>query len=461
MFRVSQALGAMVLVCAVTLFFWPASDPVQATTLKATALVVFAIGLWATSAVPEYLVALSFLFLAAVTAVVPPEVVFAGFTTSTLWLVFGGLIVAESVRTSGLGVRLASHLLGAFSGSYRGALLGTMLVTTVLCFVMPATVARILLMIPILLAFCDRLGLAPGSRGFNGIMLVMLIGSFQVGAAILPANIPNLVLAGAAESMYSVQILYLEYLKLHFPVQALFKALLTLWLIDRMFREPVRPLSETPPLPAMSAAEWRMAVILGTALALWATDFLHQIRPGWIGLGAGIVCLLPRIGLIDVHTFNERVRLAAFFYIGAVLGVAAMIDAARLSTTFGAPLLSLLGLEGGSDFWNFMRLSFLSTFTAMVSTSPGQPALLGPLAGDIAAATGWDVKTILMSFGIGFSTILLPYQVPPVIVGLYAAGVATRHAARVFVWQAALTVLLLWPLNFVWWWLLGYLDVVR
>ncbi len=456
MHRVSQALSVLVALCALTLFLWPAADPVQSTTLKATALVVFAVGLWACAALPEYLVALAFLFIAAITAVVPPEVVFSGFTTSTLWLVFGGLIMAEAVRASGLGLRLASRLLGAFSGSYRQALIGTMLVTTVLCFVMPATVARILLMIPILLAFCDRLGLAPGGRGFIGIMLAMLLGSFQIGAAILPANIPNLVLAGSAESLYGVQILYLEYLKLHFPVQALAKAILTLWLLEKMFAEPVTARQGPDSLPPMSAAQWRMAAILGGALALWATDFIHHLRPGWIGLGAGLACLLPRVGLINIHEFNERVKLGPFFYIGAVLGVGAMINAAELSTTLFAGLPALVGLAADNDFVNFHLMSMLSTVTAMFATSPGQPALLGPLAGELAAATGWNVKTILLTFAIGFSTILLPYQVPPVIVGLYAAGVAPRHAARVFLIQAALTVLLLWPLNYFWWWLLGY-----
>ena len=199
-----------------------------------------------------------------------------------------------------------------------------------------------------------------------------------------------------------------------------------------------------------------MAVILGSALALWATDFLHHIRPGWIGMGAGVACLLPRLGIIDVHAMNDRVKLSGFFYIGAVLGVAAMIDSAKLSTMVGAWLPSLLGLSAGADYWNFQMLSVVATLTSMLATSPGQPALLGPLAGDLAAITGWDVKTVLMLYGIGFSTILLPYQVPPVIVGLYAAGIPLREAARVFTVQALLTLLLLWPLNFVWWWLLGY-----
>jgi di/tricarboxylate transporter len=459
--QLSRLIGGLVVLASALLYFWPVADPAQALTFKAGALVLFAVGLWASSALPEYLVALLFLLLAALTAVVPSSVIFSGFTTSTLWLVFGGLILAEAVRISGLGQRLAARLLGPFSHSYLAALVGTTLVSSVLCFLMPATIARILLLIPILLAFCERLGLAPGSRGFLGIMLAMLTSSFQVGSAILPANIPNLVLAGTAEGMHGVQFLYLEYLRLHFPVQALAKAALTVALIHWLFPARVVAAAAPAPLPPLSAAEWRMAVILASALGLWATDFLHHIRPGWIGLAAGLVCLLPRVGLLDIHTFNERVRLASFFYIGAVLGVGALIEASRVATTLFGGLPTALGLEPGADFWNFHVLSMLSTATAMLATSPGQPAVLAPMAGELAQATGWSMKTVLMTLAIGFSTVLLPYQVPPVVVGMYAAGVATRDAARIFLWQAAFTVALLWPMNWLWWWLLGYFTPAR
>ena len=459
--QISRLIGGLVVLASALLYLWPVADPAQALTFKAGALVLFAVGLWASSALPEYLVALLFLLLAALTAVVPSTVIFSGFTTSTLWLVFGGLILAEAVRISGLGLRLASRLLGPFSHSYLAALAGVTLVSSILCFLMPATIARILLLIPILLAFCERLGLAPGSRGFLGIMLAMLTSSFQVGATILPANIPNLVLAGTAEGMHGVQILYLEYLRLHFPIQALAKATLTIGLLYWLFPARVQSASAAAPLPSMSPVEWRMAVILFSALGLWATDFLHHIRPGWIGLGAGLVCLLPRVGLLDIHAFNERVRLASFFYIGAVLGVGALIEASRLGTTLFAGLPAALGLQPGADFWNFQVLSLLSTGTAMIATSPGQPAVLASMASELAQATGWSMKTVLMTFAIGFSTVLLPYQVPPVVVGLYAAGVSTRDAARIFLWQALLTIVLLWPLNWLWWWALGYFTPLR
>ncbi len=47
--------------------------------------------------------------------------------------------------------------------------------------------------------------------------------TFQCGTAILPANAPNLVLAGAAETLYNLQLIYAEYLWVQFPVMGLVK----------------------------------------------------------------------------------------------------------------------------------------------------------------------------------------------------------------------------------------------
>ena len=57
------------------------------------------------------------------------------------------------------------------------------------------------------------------------------------------------------------------------------------------------------------------------------------------------------------------------------------------------------------------------------STMPGVPAILAPIASDLSAASGLELRTVLMTQVIGFSTVWLPYQVPPMIIGMQLAGV--------------------------------------
>jgi di/tricarboxylate transporter len=102
---------------------------------------------------------LLFLLVAMLLAVAPSSVVFHGFTSTTLWLVFGGLFMAEAVRATGLGERLARIMLDRFTGSYPAVIVGVVAVSTALAFVMPATVGRVLLLVPIFL----------GGRGADGL----------------------------------------------------------------------------------------------------------------------------------------------------------------------------------------------------------------------------------------------------------------------------------------------------
>ena len=70
--------------------------------------------------------------------------------------------------------------------------------------------------------------------------------TYQSGSAILPANAPNLVLAGATETLYATPLIYAEYLWVMFPVLALLKGVFALWLIHRLFPAVVRSQAAPP-----------------------------------------------------------------------------------------------------------------------------------------------------------------------------------------------------------------------
>src|SRR5262249_16797190 len=81
--------SAIVIAVALIVYFIPPPVGVPPAAVHACALVLFAVGLWAISAAPEHVVGIAFLLLAMLTKVAPAEVVFSGFASATLWLVFG------------------------------------------------------------------------------------------------------------------------------------------------------------------------------------------------------------------------------------------------------------------------------------------------------------------------------------------------------------------------------------
>lgn len=454
--RARAIAGAIVTIIGLLTFLAPPPGGVAPSVMHGTGLVVFAIGMWATQALPEHITGLVFLLLVVLTQVAPANVAFSGFTSGTLWLVLGGLFIAEAVRSTALGERFALALLGRFTGSYPLLVSAVVTVATLLCFVMPATLGRVLLLIPIVMGLSRRLGIAPGSPAYTGLMLAAIVSTFQLGTGVLPANAPNLVLAGAAEALYGIHLDYGEYLLAQFPVLGLIKmpiiVAVTCWMFQARIGGDAIEGNSSP----MSAKEWRLAVILLVALAFWATDVVHGIRPGWIALAAGLIVIMPGIGVMPVSTFNDTIKFGPFFYIGAVLGLGAVMTHTGTSAALGDLLLPALALAPGEDFRNFLLLAFAATAACMITTNPAQPGLLAPLAQQIAEATGWPLNSALMTAALGFSNVLLPYAVPPLVVGMQIAGIGLRDGARYTLMLAVLSLAVLMPLNYLWWRAIGY-----
>jgi len=446
----------LVVLVAATIFFTPPPTGVAPATMQAGGLVALAIGMWAFNVLPEHLTGLIFMALVVLLGLAPSQVVFSGFTSATIWLVFGGLFVAEAVRATGLGERLARVMLGRYTGSYLAVLTGVAVVATILAFLMPATLGRVLLMVPILAALSARMGFEPGSNGFNGVQLCGIFTTFHAGIGILPANVPNLVLVGAAETLYGLQINYAEYLLVQFPVMGLLKTVLTIAVILLLFPAHPQRVTDAEPLAPMTAAERRLSILLLLSILLWATDFLHHIKAGWIALVAGILCMMPRVGVLPMAAFNEKIRYAPFFYIAAVLGMGGVMTETGVTRAVGEMLSSVMHLSAGADALNFATLVTVSTLTGVLTTNPAQPALLAPLVAQFAEATGWPIKTVLMTLAVGYSTLILPHMVPPVVVGMQVAGISYRASIRFIGVLAALSLLLLIPIDYLWWHLIGY-----
>lgn len=455
--RPGALIAGLAAVTAAWLLLLPPKTALPPQAVTVAAIAVFAIAFWATETLPDHATAIIMLLLGVLFAAAPLEVVFAGFQSTAFWLVVGGLVIGIAVGNTGLGARLAGSLAPRLGRSYASVIAGTVLVSVALAFIMPSSTARLVLLIPIMLAIADEIGFVPGRPGRDGIVIAVALGTTLPAFAILPANVPNLVLAGAAETQFGATLTYGAYLLLHFPVLGALKAALIValvcWLLpDAPDTQPVR----RPPRP-LGAGEKRLIVLLAATLGLWATDSLHHVSAAWVALGAGAVCLMPPLGLVGPKDFDQRIRAGFLIYIAAIIGLGALVAHSGLGAALAEGLLRLVAPAPGAPFYNYFGVSLAAVVLGLLTTVPGLPAVMTPMSGAIAEATGLGLDATLMLQVNGFSTILLPYQAPALAFAIALGGASTRAATRVLLALAAATLLILLPLNGLWWRLLGYL----
>src|SRR5580698_9585138 len=285
------------------------TEPAAAWSIHPGWFAAIAILLWATSALPEYLTALLFFAAVAVFRSAPPEVLFSGFQSEAFWLVLGGFVLGTAIRKVGLADRIARMLAASLSGSWFRMVLGIVLLTYALAFVMPSNMGRITLLMPIVMALADRAGFAERSPGRYALALAVGFGTYELSASILPSNVPNLIMTGAAEHAYGIQFNYMPYLLLQAPVVGVLKGILITVFLWRMFPASPQRIEADAPSPPWSAAEWRLSVVLLVTLLLWMTDAWHGIRPAWVGLVSACICLMPRIGFLTSDEFSTSINV--------------------------------------------------------------------------------------------------------------------------------------------------------
>lgn len=454
----ARARGAVVAATAVavTVGVALAGEPTMAI---AAGLIVLTIGMWATSALPEHMVAVIFFVLAIVLSVAPQDVVLSGFLSSALWLVFGGLVLGVAVQRTGLGRWLASGVVDRIGASYASVIAAVVIGNVILGFLVPSAMARAVILMPIIVALAENLGLAPGHRGRTGMVVTTAVCGYVIPATILPANLPNAVLLGAADTLYGMQITYGEYLLLNFPVNGLLKAVLLWALACRLFPTTLSPrtdgVCEREPL---SRDGRRLLLLRCVCLALWLTDRWHGIAPGWISTGAALICLLPRVNLVPPESFQRDVSLATMIYVAGILGVGAVVAHSGLGRVFAEFVLAHAGLDAASPGQAFATSSFLAASLGLFATMPGIVAIMSPLAGDLAGATQLPLITVFMTIVNGYTLVAFPYQAGPIVFALMLGGARFRDAVKLMLPLLLISAIVLTPLTYLWWRFLGYLG---
>lgn len=194
---------------------------------------------------PEIVTAFAIFLAALALQVVPREVVFSGLMSGGFWLLVSGIILGAAITATGLAARVSERMVSFTGPSYRRAVFIIAAAGLALGVLIPSTMPRIVVMIPIAAALAERLGLAADGKGAIGLIATAATATLLPTYTILTANLPTIVQVGTIDELYGVHSTYSGYLIYQLPVNVLRFVLLVLLMIG-FTREPVAGQGEAP-----------------------------------------------------------------------------------------------------------------------------------------------------------------------------------------------------------------------
>lgn len=419
---------------------------------KAAGLGIAALSLFATRAVPEIVTAFA-IFLAAL-FFVPREAVFSGFMSGGFWLLVSGITLGAAITATGLAARVSERLIALTGPSYSKAILVIAGAGLALGVLIPSTMPRIVVMIPIAAALAERLGLAPDGKGAIGLVATAATATLLPTFTILTANLPTIVHVGAMDQLYGIHTAYSGYLIQHLPVNMLRFALIVL-LMAGFTRETVTSLPASADAIPARPEQRRLLLVLGAAILLWATDFIHGIAPAWIAMGAAALVLWPRFGMLKPSAMKEEIDLTPAIFFASIVTVVATARAAGLDQRLADYIITGLPL-GDGGLASLYGVYGFSVILSHLTTAPAAPAVLVPFAEPLSQATGFSLEAISMTQIIGISTPLIPYQAPPLIVAMSLSKVPAAVFMKLCIWLGLAVTIVGLPMTYLWWQLIGF-----
>ena len=453
--------AAWVASIAVPLVLWFAPLGIEPRAQHAFAVVSFMLLGWMTHILEPAMVGLAGMYLAWALKVVPFEVAFAGFANNTTWFLYGAMLFGSTAAKSGLARRIAFTVMRRVGSTYSRLVLGLIVSDFLLTLIVPSGIARVVLMAAVAIGVIEAFGVGPGSN-IGRALFITLTYTATIFDKMVIAGASSITARGLIERIGMGDVLWSQWALAFLPVDII--TILLAWRVTVWLYPPER---EQPPggpafltaelqrMGPLSGMEKRAAFLLLLATAFWVTDFVHHIPPAMIGLGVGLLAVMPRIGVLGVEDLRKLnylviVFVAAALSLGEILRTSGALQVlttavfGEVQVLLGPPWITTVVL-----YWTaFVYHLFLGDEIAMLATSI-------PVLMQAARTHGVNPLFVGMVWTFGAGGKIFIYQTGVLVVG-YSYGYFTPK--DMFRMGLALTVIEFFVLLLVlplWWPLIG------
>ena len=393
----------------------------------------------------------------------------SGFANTALTLVAAALFLAAAMTITGLDRRIALVILSRVGARTSRIVIGSIVVSTVLAFLVPSATARAAAVVPIMMGIIAAFGFNKKSR-FAGLLMITAVQAVSIwNVGIKTAAAQNMVAVGFIQSLLKQDITWVDWLVAAAPFSILMS--IGLYAIMMLMMPPeTKEISggqaavqkSLRELGAITGREVRLLILSLILLGFWATEgILHKFDSSTTTVIAIGFLFLPGIGVMDWRKANALIPWGTIvlFGVGISLGTAMLQTQAAqwlanlIVQWFGLnalPIMTILGVMAA--FLVVIHLGFASATALASSMIPIVIAVLQKVQTPGLSVLG---MTLVLQFVISFGFIL-PVNSPQ---GMVAYGTDT-FIARDFIKTGIVITVLAYVLTLVfgatYWHWLGY-----
>lgn len=363
----------------------------------------------------------------------------SGFANSIVWLIFAAFMFTVGYARTGLGRRVALHLVRVMGGRTLGLGYAVTIADLVFAPVTPSATARSAGTIyPVIRHIPELYGSRPGeasSRLLGGYLLyTALAASFITSSTFITALAPNALAITIIQQTADVQVSWTEWAAGFAPVGAALLALTPL-VLYWIYPPSIRAAPEVPPWAAeqlallgpMTRREWTLLVLVLLALTLWIAG-AASVDPAVTAIL--IVLLMVALGVVswaDVVGQSEAWNVLIWF--GTLVTLAGGLTETGFVAWVAAavgPLFAGLGLATAAillvGIFYFLHYFFASITAHTATLLPVFLAIAISIPG--LSPKAWS---LLLGYSLGLMGILTFYASGQSVI-YYASGyVARRH----------------------------------
>ncbi len=419
---------------------------------------------WITEAVPIAVTALLPIVLFPLLGVMDIGNTTAAYGDKFVFLYLGGFFLAVAIEKWNLHRRIALNIIRLIGTNINYIILGFMVATAFLSMWISNT-ATAVMMLPIGAAIISQLRDNPETAENENVlfgkalMLAIAYSASIGGIATLIGTPPNLVFAGIVKEIYGIEITFLQWFMLGFPVSIFL--LITCWkyltVFSFNFKEKEFPggkaeiTSQLNKLGKMGTQEATVLVVFAFTAFFWITrsfllsPFLPYVDDTMIAMTAGIILfVLPADKKGSrILQWNEAVKIpwGILLLFGGGMALARAFGETGLAIWIGEQLTDLRNLP---IYLILLILITTVNFLTEVTSNLATTAMLLPILAPMAIGLGIHPYLLLVAATLSAScAFMLPVATPPNAVVFGSGYLKVVDMAKAGIWMNLFSILLI------------------